>query len=109
LIIIGNSLPAFGVLFRAVRASRTTKDLHPLGVSLTTGVPGIVLNTGLRHNPRLRLHRTVIEIRDATLVLSSYGSGTDLGDPSLSVTMLFDCEGTGTRETAYALSTCEQK
>jgi hypothetical protein len=35
-------------------------------------VPGIVLNTGLRHNPRLRLHRTVIEIRDTTLVLSSY-------------------------------------
>jgi hypothetical protein len=32
------------------------------------------------------------------------GSGTDLGEPSQSVTAMFDCEEAGSRETAYALS-----
>jgi hypothetical protein len=72
LIIVGSSLPAVGVLWRSVRDWRALRRIQPLWAELTSAVPDIVLDARSHLTPRLRLHRTVIEIRDAVLVLSSY-------------------------------------
>ena len=72
LIIVGSSLPAVGVLWRSVRDWRALRRIQPLWAELTGAVPDIVLDARSHLTPRVRLHRTVIEIRDAVLVLSSY-------------------------------------
>ncbi|MEU1629626.1 MAB_1171c family putative transporter [Streptomyces sp. NPDC020096] len=72
LIIVGSSLPAVGVLWRSLRDWRALRRIQPLWASLTSAVPDIVLEDRSHLTPRVRLHRTVIEIRDAVLVLSSY-------------------------------------
>ncbi|WP_328967223.1 MAB_1171c family putative transporter [Streptomyces sp. NBC_00239] len=72
LIIIGNSLAPLGALVRAGRDWRSLRAIRPLWTSLTSAVPDIVLGTRVRRGPRIRLHRVVIEIRDAALVLSPY-------------------------------------
>ncbi|MCB5165739.1 hypothetical protein LG634_12945, partial [Streptomyces bambusae] len=72
LIIIGNSLAPLGTLMQALRDWRSLRAVRPLWVSLTAAVPDIVLGTRVRRGPRIRLHRAVIEIRDAALVLSPY-------------------------------------
>ncbi|MFF4608036.1 MAB_1171c family putative transporter [Streptomyces sp. NPDC001339] len=71
-IIIGNSIPACGVLWRSFSDWHTLRRLRPLWSSLTGAVPDIVLDTPHHRGPRIRLHRQVIEIRDATLILASY-------------------------------------
>ncbi|MCQ4043232.1 MAB_1171c family putative transporter [Streptantibioticus rubrisoli] len=72
LIVVGSSLPAVGVLWRSVRDWRALRRIQPLWAELTSAVPDIVLDARSHLTPRVRLHRTVIEIRDAVLVLSSY-------------------------------------
>ncbi len=72
LIIVGSSLPAVGVLWRSVRDWRALRRIQPLWAELTGAVPDIVLDARSHLTPRVRLHRTVIEVRDAVLVLSSY-------------------------------------
>ncbi|GHB75857.1 hypothetical protein GCM10010347_52920 [Streptomyces cirratus] len=76
LIIIGNSLPAAGVLARTAADWRAGRRLRPLWTSLTEAVPDITLPTPHRHGIRVHLHRTVIEIRDASLSLMPYVSAT---------------------------------
>ncbi|WP_234433886.1 MAB_1171c family putative transporter [Streptomyces rimosus] len=71
-IIIGNSVPACGVLWGSLSDWRTLRRLRPLWNSLTGAVPDIVLEAPIHRGPRIRLHRQIIEIRDATLILASY-------------------------------------
>ncbi|AEW97364.1 MULTISPECIES: MAB_1171c family putative transporter [Streptomycetaceae] len=73
LIIVGNSIPAVGVLLRSLRDRRSLRRLRPLWSSLTEAVPDVVLDAPVSRGPRIRLHRRVIEIRDAALVLAAYG------------------------------------
>ncbi|MEU9158877.1 MAB_1171c family putative transporter [Streptomyces sp. NPDC048424] len=78
LIILGSSIPAIGVRWRVLRDWRSLRDIRPLWAVLTRAVPHVVLDIqSMRPGPRVRLHRAVIEIRDATLVLADYAS-TDL-------------------------------
>ncbi|MFD8316277.1 MAB_1171c family putative transporter [Kitasatospora purpeofusca] len=72
LILIGNSIPAGGVAARAIRNRRHLRQISPLWSALTGQVPEIVLAPTKRQSQRLRLHRLVIEIRDASLALTSY-------------------------------------
>ncbi|MFE7130780.1 MAB_1171c family putative transporter [Streptomyces sp. NPDC057638] len=72
LILVGSSLPAFGVARRSLQDWRSHRDLQPLWRDLTTATPDIVLNAPLPRGPRVRLHRTVIELRDAALALAPY-------------------------------------
>lgn len=74
-ILIGSSIPAFGVAWRTVQDGRHHRRLQPLWQDLTAVTPDIVLKTGLLRSPRLRLYRRVIEIRDAALTLDSYTTG----------------------------------
>lgn len=76
LILTGSSIPALGVAWRTVRDWRHLRQLQPLWRDLTSSTPDIVLNTKLLWGPRLRLHRCVIEIRDAGLALVPYTSDT---------------------------------
>ncbi|MGW1170847.1 MAB_1171c family putative transporter [Streptomyces sp. NPDC002550] len=69
LILVGNTIPAVGVAVRARQAIRAMRAIRPLWTSLTAHVPDIVLEAQRDQGPRLRLHRMVIEIRDATLAL----------------------------------------
>ncbi|MFE4637081.1 MAB_1171c family putative transporter [Streptomyces sp. NPDC056773] len=71
-ILIGSSIPAFGVAWRTVQDGRHHRRLQPLWQDLTAVTPDIVLKTGLLRSPRLRLYRRVIEIRDAALTLDAY-------------------------------------
>lgn len=71
-ILVGSSIPAFGVAWRGIRDWRRLRALQPLWRDLTAATPGIVLKTRLLRSPRLQLHRRVIEIRDACLVLAPY-------------------------------------
>ncbi|MEU7229354.1 MAB_1171c family putative transporter [Streptomyces chrestomyceticus] len=73
-IVVGNSVPACGVLWRALCDWRTLRRLRPLWSSLTEAVPNIVLEGPIHRTLRIRLHRQVIEIHDARLVLASYAS-----------------------------------
>ncbi|WP_327258084.1 MAB_1171c family putative transporter [Streptomyces sp. NBC_01244] len=74
LILIGSSVPALGVACRTIRDWRRLRSLQPLWRDLTTSTPEIVLKGTLLRGPRLRLHRCVIEIRDAGLALAPYTS-----------------------------------
>ncbi|MFJ5553339.1 MAB_1171c family putative transporter [Streptomyces sp. NPDC093225] len=75
LIILGSSIPAIGVRWRVLRDWRSLRSIRPLWAVLTRAVPHVVLDIrSMRPGPRVRLHRAVIEIRDATLVLADYAS-----------------------------------
>ncbi|MEV7524225.1 MAB_1171c family putative transporter [Streptomyces sp. NPDC091371] len=71
-ILVGSSIPAFGVAWRTVQDGRQYRQLQPLWQDLTAVTPDIVLKTGLLRSPRLRLYRRVIEIRDASLALDAH-------------------------------------
>ncbi|MGW6985239.1 MAB_1171c family putative transporter [Streptomyces sp. NPDC054932] len=71
-ILVGSSIPAFGVAWRTVQDGRRHRQLQPLWQDLTAVTPDIVLRTGLLRSPRLRLYRRVIEIRDAALALDAH-------------------------------------
>lgn len=73
-ILVGSSIPAFGVAWRTVQDGRHFRRLQPLWQDLTAVTPDIVLRTGLLRSPRLRLYRRVIEIRDASLALDAYAA-----------------------------------
>ncbi|WP_329582336.1 hypothetical protein OG500_20660 [Kitasatospora sp. NBC_01250] len=72
LVLLGSSMPAVGVALAALRAWRTVRRLQPLWASLTAAVPEVVLTAPLGRSPRVLLHRRVIEIRDAALVLAGH-------------------------------------
>ncbi|MER7759757.1 MAB_1171c family putative transporter [Streptomyces sp. NPDC097619] len=72
LIIVGNSLAPLGSAVGALRDWRAARVLRPLWADLTAVVPDVVLAARVRRGPRIRLHRTVIEIRDAALVLAPH-------------------------------------
>ncbi|MGJ5755218.1 hypothetical protein FB563_3436 [Streptomyces puniciscabiei] len=73
LIIVGSSIPAMGALRRSVRDWHALRSIRPLWASLTSAVPEVVLDTHfLRPSPRVRLHRAVIEVRDAALILARH-------------------------------------
>ncbi|MFF3157999.1 MAB_1171c family putative transporter [Streptomyces sp. NPDC057910] len=74
LIIIGNCIAPVGVLKAAAADWRAVRRLKPLWASLTEAVPEVVLPTTVRRRPRIRLHRVVIEIRDASRTLSAYAT-----------------------------------
>ncbi|MGY5009969.1 MAB_1171c family putative transporter [Streptomyces sp. 900105755] len=75
LIILGSSIPAIGARWRMLRDWRSLRRIHPLWAVLTRAVPHVVLDIhSMRPGPRVRLHRAVIEIRDAALVLANYAS-----------------------------------
>lgn len=74
-ILVGSSIPAFGVAWRTIQDGRHHRQLQPLWQDLTAVTPDIVLKTGLLRSPRLRLYRRVIEIRDAALALEAYAAG----------------------------------
>ncbi|MEU3904159.1 MAB_1171c family putative transporter [Streptomyces goshikiensis] len=74
LILTGSSIPALGVAWRTLQDWRHLRALRPLWHDLTTAAPEIVLHAQLLRSPRLRLHRCVIEIRDAGLALAAYTS-----------------------------------
>lgn len=76
-ILVGSSIPAFGVAWRTVQDGRNHRQLQPLWQDLTAVTPDIVLGAGLLRSPRLRLYRRVIEIRDASLALDAY-AGEDI-------------------------------
>lgn len=71
-ILVGSSIPAFGVAWRSIRDWQRLRALKPLWQDLTTAAPDIVLTARLLRGPRLQLHRRVIEIRDAGLALTPY-------------------------------------
>ncbi|GAA4687698.1 hypothetical protein GCM10023347_49180 [Streptomyces chumphonensis] len=78
LILVGSLLPAVGVTSRAARHWRRLRELGPLWKDLTDAVPEVVLHEELgRGELRIRLHRTVVEIRDAMLALEPYSSAED--------------------------------
>ncbi|MFE9428747.1 MAB_1171c family putative transporter [Kitasatospora sp. NPDC006697] len=72
LVLLGSLIPALGAACRGLRDRRTVRRLRPLWTELTAAVPEVVLGERLGRGPRLRLHRLVIEIRDAALVLAPY-------------------------------------
>ncbi len=75
LILVGSSVPAVGVAWRAFWHWRYLRALHPLWRDLTGVVPEVVLGEELRRRElRMRLHRRVVEIRDAILALQPYVS-----------------------------------
>lgn len=75
LILIGSSVPAVGVAWRAAQHWRYLRTLRPLWRDLTEAVPEVVLGEELhRRELRMRLHRRVVEIRDAILALQPYVS-----------------------------------
>ncbi|WP_416985067.1 MAB_1171c family putative transporter [Streptomyces sp. T028] len=75
LILVGSSVPAVGVAWRAAQHWRYLRTLRPLWQDLTEAVPEVVLGEDLRRRElRMRLHRRVVEIRDAILALQPYVS-----------------------------------
>ncbi|GHI82805.1 hypothetical protein Sxan_01690 [Streptomyces xanthophaeus] len=73
-ILVGSSIPAFGVAWRTIQDGRQHRRLQPLWQDLTAVTPDIVLKAGVLRSPRLRLYRRVIEIRDAALALDAYAT-----------------------------------
>lgn len=73
-ILVGSSIPAFGVAWRSIQDWRHLRALQPLWQDLTAATPDIVLKARLLRGPRLQLHRRVIEIRDAGLALAPYAT-----------------------------------
>ncbi|MGW8329432.1 MAB_1171c family putative transporter [Streptomyces sp. NPDC055897] len=74
LIIVGNCIAPIGVLKAAASDWRDLRRLKPLWAALTEAVPEVVLPAMARRRPRIRLHRVVIEIRDAARTLSAYAT-----------------------------------
>ncbi|MEV6651989.1 MAB_1171c family putative transporter [Streptomyces sp. NPDC051219] len=75
LILIGSSVPAMGVAWRTGRHWLYFRRLAPLWTDLTAAVPEVVLGEELRRRElQMRLHRRVVEIRDAILALQPYAS-----------------------------------
>ena len=73
LILLGTSIPAAGVAWGGWRRWRHLRRLRPVWHELTLAVPEVVLGEELRRlELRLRLHRQVVEIRDAILTLQPY-------------------------------------
>ncbi|MEU6965607.1 MAB_1171c family putative transporter [Streptomyces chrestomyceticus] len=72
LIVVGNSLPACGVLQRNLSDRRTLRRLRPLWSALTDAVPDVILEAPVPRCPRIRLLRQIIEIHDAMLILACY-------------------------------------
>ncbi|MCX2968242.1 MULTISPECIES: MAB_1171c family putative transporter [Streptomyces] len=73
LILAGSVLPAVGVARSARRYARHLRGLTPLWETLTAAVPEVVLHEELRRGElRMRLHRRMVEIRDALLALQPY-------------------------------------
>lgn len=72
-IILGSSLSPVSVAARAWREYRVLRHLEPLWLGLTQAVPAVKLAIDIPHTrTHLRLHRRLIEISDATLVLREY-------------------------------------
>ncbi|UGY91962.1 DUF6545 domain-containing protein [Streptomyces gobiensis] len=62
-----------GAAWRGAQHWLYLRWLRPLWADLTTAVPAVVLHEELRRGePRMRLHRRVVEIRDAILALQPY-------------------------------------
>ncbi|WP_370466702.1 MAB_1171c family putative transporter [Streptomyces sp. PCS3-D2] len=74
LIILGNSVPAVGVLWRSVTYRRALREVRPLWAELIEAAPGVVLDQPAGRGPRLQLHRQLIEIWDVVLILRAYAS-----------------------------------
>ncbi|WP_344446862.1 MAB_1171c family putative transporter, partial [Kitasatospora nipponensis] len=74
LVLLGSCVPLLGAAWAGLRAWRTARLLGPLWTALTGAVPEVVLTARLGRGPRVRLHRLVIEIRDAALALAPYAS-----------------------------------
>ncbi|WP_424217438.1 MAB_1171c family putative transporter (plasmid) [Streptomyces sp. BI20] len=74
LIILGNSVPAGGVLIRSLFYARALREITPLWDPLVTTAPDVVLAERVGRSPRSRLHRRVIEIADVILILRAYAS-----------------------------------
>ncbi|MCY0929428.1 hypothetical protein OTB20_25160 [Streptomyces sp. H27-H1] len=72
LIILGNAVAPVDVLRSAHQDWTAVRRLRPLWRDLTTVVPEVVLAAPLGRNPRIQLHRVVIEIRDAASALVPY-------------------------------------
>ncbi|WP_461027878.1 MAB_1171c family putative transporter, partial [Streptomyces sparsus] len=73
LIVVGSSVPAAGVAWQSARYWVHLRRLRPLWSDLTAAVPEVVLHERLlRRELRLRLHRRVVEIRDALLALQPH-------------------------------------
>lgn len=72
LIILGNAVAPIDVLRSARHDWKAVRRLRPLWRDLTTAVPDVVLSAPLGRNPRIQLHRVVIEIRDAASALDPY-------------------------------------
>ncbi|MBB1255310.1 MAB_1171c family putative transporter [Streptomyces alkaliterrae] len=73
LILLGTAIPAWGIGWRGLRQARHLSRLRRLWTELTEAVPEVVLDEELRRGEmRLRLHRRVVEIRDAILALQPY-------------------------------------
>ncbi|MBW1603948.1 hypothetical protein JJV70_17935 [Streptomyces sp. JJ66] len=73
LILLGSVLPAVGAARAARRYARHLRALAPLWQTLTAAVPEVVLPEELRRSElRMRLHRRMVEIRDAILALQPY-------------------------------------
>ncbi|WP_051970038.1 MAB_1171c family putative transporter [Kitasatospora azatica] len=81
LVLLGSLIPTIGVAARGLRDWRTARRLAPLWSALTTAVPEVVLTARLGRGPRVRLHRLVIEIRDAALVLAPYADASHAEGP----------------------------
>ncbi|MBB1247063.1 hypothetical protein GL263_26460 [Streptomyces durbertensis] len=73
LILFGTVIPAWGIGWRGLRQARHLRRLRRLWTELTEAVPEVVLDEELRRGElRLRLHRRIVEIRDAVLALQPY-------------------------------------
>ncbi|MFD9374650.1 MAB_1171c family putative transporter [Streptomyces sp. NPDC059999] len=72
LIILGNAVAPVDVLRSARHDWQAARRLRPLWRELTTAAPDVVLAAPLGRNPRIQLHRVVIEIRDAASALDPY-------------------------------------
>nr|WP_143064613.1 MAB_1171c family putative transporter [Streptomyces colonosanans] len=72
-IILGSSLSPVSVAAAAWREHRALRHLEPLWLGLTQAAPSVRLAIDIpRRRTRLRLHRRLVEISDATLVLRNY-------------------------------------
>ena len=68
---LGSTLPDWGARAqRALRSTRSVRRLRPLWFDLVTAVPEVQRPTPSRLRPTRRLHRYVVEIRDAQHVLA---------------------------------------
>ncbi|MEU9371662.1 MAB_1171c family putative transporter [Streptomyces avermitilis] len=72
-IIVGSCLPPVSVAATAWRERRALRRIEPLWLGLTQAVPSVRLSIEIpRRRTRLLLHRRLVEISDATLVLREY-------------------------------------